>query len=166
MTFDEYEEKENKVWIYYFNNYLYAFTSTKKFAKLFEKQRDMRVFHKVKKKLSNLEFSLLSSTNSKQFLVTDYLYTGTTDVEVVVTPEEASTLDDVINHIQNELMKINAYPSVLEELPQGLMDSMIFLSGEALGIGEKYLLLNTFELFIDLYHYTFMEGGLIGKEVK
>lgn len=53
---------EIKYWLYYLkeNNEIYAYTDNKEYAKLFENDRDMTLFNKIKKEISKNEINYLA----------------------------------------------------------------------------------------------------------
>lgn len=152
-----------KIYLYRicYDNSIYAFTMNKDYAKMFEHQRSMDIFHREKIHLDKYEWMVFCDMHKSHMITKDVLYDGVHDYEIACTLEESNKLSSSCEYIQDICsIKRNPYVSYLE--PKNLnsiMNLTQIISEQRNAL--QHLNVNTFKLFYHLFKFTFQnkEGG-------
>lgn len=97
---------KTKVWLFYKDNSLYAFTADKHYSKNFKRMRNMNKFYVKKVKMTDEEFRGLLSKENKHQLFDNVLFDGKNDFMIATTYEEDEKLNSVCDDINDNLLKM------------------------------------------------------------
>ena len=148
-----------KVYVYYLNNELYAWTFDKEIGENFESQRCMKVFKKVILKMDDNKSSVFSYNFRVNQITYDNLFDGTNDIKIWCTIEESNQLSESVEYVYNTVssiyMRADLYP--LKEKYCNFIMSVT----EIINDGPDHYVIDTYKLFYDLFRYS-----LTGLEIK
>ena len=146
-----------KVFMYYLDGELYAFTTNKGLRDKFEKERSMKVLHKKEKKMDRVELGEFMNTYKNKMLVSSpYETVHNVIVNLVVTYEEDEKFS---NHIDKLYTLSEGLERKITNFQFNKNIEKKFL--EMIAISNKdrdSLNIDCFELFFQLFKHTFLKN--------
>lgn len=136
---------------------VYGYTVLKEYAKLFESQRNMKLFIRKREKIDKYQLMMFMNNKKVKQICKDYLFDGKQDIEIMATIEESEKLSESCYYINNEIEAIvkelkqyplkDKYLKVINELTKSLTKKD----------SDRFLNIDTFRLFYHLFKNTFYE---------
>lgn len=152
-----------KAYLFYYDSELYAFTATKKIADKFMKQRCMKKFVHRFEKLTNLEWSLLSSKHRSKLLIEDPFDTKDSTIDIVATYTEDDALSNFLLKLEKAkdrsttLVEDIGFTKEIEKILQKGFQEIYRLNKK----GELILNIDALSILIWLFEPTFTGCGNI-----
>lgn len=146
-----------KAYMFYFKDkrlnrkYLYAFTSNKKHAKLFQQQRDMKAFTYKKVDMHETEFRALSYRDNKSLMIEDYLTDEDSTTVVIATNEESNKLSETYDYMST-MLDYYRRPSNAMPLKKKYRNAIREL---VLAFYDDEDIVDTYKVFIEINRPTF-----------
>ena len=142
---------------------VYAYSTVKEYIKMFKMQRNMQLFNVKTIEMSKYEFMSFSNNNKSEMLCKDYLYDGKTDIEVVATVYETSSLSEACTYIYNTACSIEdsiPYYGLKDKYLNAILAlTEVITQRTKSNNGALTLNVNTFKLFYHLFRKTFSEDS-------
>lgn len=153
-----------KVHLFYLDNYIYAFTATKEFAKKFRMQRCMKRLDYRVQKMEDIQWSLFSNKHSSAMLLDNPYEVKTKTITLITTYAEEEAITTFIASLEDA--KDEAYSTMLDHI--GFRPKIDRMLREGLGMiykkdseGGISLNLNAIDIAIYLFEPTFTGEGEI-----
>lgn len=154
------DEDEYKVYLYYINNKLYAWTIRKEDRDYFESQRNMKVFKRKKKVMEPIVFRGFMVKYKDQMILDIPLESNGNTYLIRGTYAEDTKMSLQIDDILRELDYLDLYfqkvfsKDVLPDKYQKAIQMLLSYQTTAKN-KEKEFKVNSLSLFYDLFKYTF-----------
>ena len=146
-----------KVFMYYLDGELYAFTTDKGLRDKFEKERSMKVLHKKEKKMDRVELGeFMNAYKNKMLVNSPYETVHNVIVTLAVTYEEDEKFSNHIDKIYNlsEFLERRIKRFTFNEKTEKKLTEMILISDK----DRESLNIDCFELFFQLFKHTFLKN--------
>lgn len=154
------EEDEYKVYIYYIDNRLYAWTIRKEDRDFFESQRNMKVFIRKKKRMEPIVFrGFMVKYKDHQILEIPlesdgctYLIRGTyaEDTELSLKSDEILKTLDYLDLYFQKIIKRDILPDKYEKSIRTLLSFQTIAKNK-----DREFRINSLSLFYNLFKFTF-----------
>lgn len=132
------------------DKFLYAFTADKNLKDEFELERNMNLFYKKKKKMTENQFKSFSFMFNDSMLFCNTLFDGEHDLYFATTYKENFILEDQCRKIEDDIIDINRKLSQfpLNSKTKELLDTILEYAGD--GLNESIYRFDTFKIFFNL----------------
>ena len=145
----------NKITVYYYylkgDNDLFAFTADKNLKDEFELERNMNLYHKRKKKMTEEHFKQFSYLYNEKMLFCNNLFDGEEDLCFATTYHENFVLEKTCQELEDDIVsikrKLSEFP--LNAKTSKTLDELLIYYGD--GIKESIYRFDTFKLFFKLF---------------
>lgn len=160
----DYDDSETAVYIFYINEKMYAWTTSKKKRDAFIKQRSKKAFKLKKKELDDITLRAFRSKYKSQELIEIPLDSPDGDLEIIGTYSEDTNFSDYCEKITNDLdLSIYYFDNqcpVTDELPDDYLKAILALSDVITkiirkGYTSEYVRLDGVSIFFKLHKNTF-----------
>ena len=153
-----------KVYLFYLDDYIYAFTAAKEIAKKFRMQRSMKKLEYRVEKMEDIQWSLFSNKHSSLMLINNPYDTDGGNVDLITTYGEEEDITTFIASLESS--KDESMSTLLERI--GFKETIDHTLREGLGMiyiqdpnGGIALNLNALKIAIYLFEPTFTGEGEI-----
>ena len=146
-----------KVFMYYLDGELYAFTTNKDLRDKFEKERSMHVLHKKEKKMDRVELGeFMNAYKNKMLVNSPYETVHNVIVNLVVTYEEDEKFSDHIDKLYtlSEGLERRITNFKFNEKTEKKLKEMVRIADR----DRDSLNIDCFELFFQLFKNTFLKN--------
>lgn len=144
-----------KMTVYYYylkgDNELCAFTADKNLKDEFELERNMNLYHKRKKKMSEEHFKQFSYLYNDKMLFCNSLFDGKEDLYFATTYHENFVLEKSCQELEDRIAiirrKLSEFP--LDAKTSKTLEELLMYYGD--GVNESIYRFDTFKLFFKLF---------------
>lgn len=148
-----------KVFMYYLDGELYAFTTNKDLRDKFEKERSMQVLHKKEKKMDRVELGeFMNAYKNKMLVSSPYETVHNVIVNLVVTYEEDEKFSNHIDKLYtlSDGLERRIANFKFNEKTEKKLKEMIRIADR----DRDSLNIDCFELFFQLFKHTFLKNEI------
>lgn len=153
-----------KVYVYFLKTDpkdLYAYTTSKEYAKKFEEERDMKLFIKGKIKMTEEERKKFEYSNQKKRMIRDAVSDNGVDIEIISTVSESAQLSESMDYFSMTFENLDDYLAelvtydLLKDKYADSLDKLILSVIDDDEDGSPQLRCNSFRLFMYLFGNTY-----------